>query len=156
MQDNDVGGIDFVVRTVGYAPGQKPRSRTQVRMGEDPEEEHVDTDQEEPFPSESQAMDTDNAESNAKMFAALFGKDCLPEQVKFQHAPKVTMSAEHLPKSMKLHVSQTSRSKPVVYRAAQVDPSVYYQAFNSAAALALASVRLWLCAYDSVCVCVCV
>lgn len=79
-------------------------------------------------------MDTDDAEANAKMFASIFGKDHRPENVKFQHAPKVTMSAEHLPKSMKLHVSHTSRAKAVVYRATQVDPSVYYQAFNSAVA----------------------
>lgn len=101
-------------------------------MEEDQEEERDDSDQDEPITRESKAMDEDEAESDAKMFAAIFGKDRRPEGVKFQHAAKVTMSAEHLPKSMKLHVSQSNRAKPVVYRPSQVDPSVYYQAFSSA------------------------
>jgi len=129
-----MGGIDFIVRTTGYAPGQKPRTKPSACGDEDQDEEHDESDQDDSIPRDTTAMDTGDAEEDSKMFAALFGKDRRPDQVKFQHAPKVTMSADHLSKSMKLHVSQSSRAKPVVYRATQIDPSVYFQAFNSAVA----------------------
>ena len=83
-------------------------------------------------------MDTSTAEASAKLFTDIFGKDRRPEDVKFNHVPKVTMFAEHLPKSLKLHISQSTRAKPVVFRPTQVDPSVYYQAFASATASAVA------------------
>ena len=97
-------------------------------------------------------MDTSTAEASAKLFTDIFGKDRRPEDVKFNHVPKVTMFAEHLPKSLKLHISQSTRAKPVVYRPTQVDPSVYHQAFASATASAVAlllSLVLWRCAQGS-------
>ena len=102
-------------------------------VDQDPEDEGDDSDQDEPAPREPQDMDASESEATAKMFANIFGKDRRPADVKFAHCPKVTMSGEHLPNSMKLHVSHSTRAKPVVYRPTQIDP-VYYQAFNSAVA----------------------
>lgn len=121
LQENDLGGIDFVI---------KPRCNVSCSG-------HIDAGDESTSEAEA-GSDILPARTDKERgeFHSLFGDDTSIDGVRFSQATKVTQPARHCPRNLMVHTTKTVRqTTPQLFRAGQIDPSVWARAFDSEPAL---------------------
>jgi hypothetical protein len=128
LQDNEVGGIDFVIRNTCSG-------NIQVR--------HMPTCE-----SESQSDMLQSCKDKERgEFKSFFGDAVSLDDVRFNIVPKVTKPARHCPRQEMVHIWRTARqTTPQLVRAGQIDPSVWVRAVDSEPSLIRVSnvvVRMW-------------
>lgn len=128
LQENDSGGVDFIIRSVGFAVTARPgAAQERATLSDDSGEDDTpcgigqdDIPLPEPTASESEA------------FRKFFVNASQLSQVRFNVVTKVTPSAQYMPRNKMVHFKKTARqSKAYVLRPAQLDASVYSRAIES-------------------------
>ena len=121
MQDNDLGGIDFVIKPRCNASGSG----------------HIDAGDESTSEAEAESeMIPTRLDKERGEFHRLFGDDVSIDGVRFNHVMKVTQPARHCPRNLMVHVTKTVRQRtPQLFRAGQIVPSAWARAFDSDPAL---------------------
>ena len=130
LQENDSGGVDFIIRSVGFAESAAVAQEPDILSDESEAEDngcaigHDDNPPPVPSVSESEA------------FHMFFANASELGKVRFNTVSKVTPPAQYLQRSRMVHFKKSARqSKAFVLRAAQLDPTVYVRAIESEVAL---------------------
>lgn len=134
LQENESGGVDFIIRSVGFASSTCTGAAQADPTLSDESEAEAESAQCDMGPDNIPLPEPSVAEVEA--FHKFFVNGNKLSQVRFNVVTKVTPPAQYVPKNRMVHFKKNSRqSKALVLRPAQLDPSVYARAIESEVAL---------------------
>jgi len=134
LQENESGGVDFIIRSVGFASSTCTGAAQADPTLSDVSEAEAESAQCDMGPDNIPLTEPSVAEVEA--FHKFFVNGNKLSQVRFNVVTKVTPPAQYVPKNRMVHFKKNSRqSKALVLRPAQLDPSVYARAIESEVAL---------------------